>query len=525
MGQTASKGLSKAAEKVSKRAMDQRPPIPSRGQAPPPPPPPHLSSTLSSSSSSDGGDGPTASNPAMFLRGEGIAKQDVRDVGQEMYLQHVQQQRQNQNKNKNQQHHQQQRPTETDDEKDNLSKKSQGSLEDTNQNQNNDENFTNNTSFLSVDQQYQSNEMPADLLKFIQDVGPAKKSVDKDLTAPRLLQDEHKDELAKGESSRKASRRRRVQMPLVSGLVGTDAAATVAGAAATDNKNKNNESSAALVTEKNTNFAGFPLDDEDMDMDTAATSTEMAIDDKDKDLMLNLDLVELYKFLMTNPRKDHHHQTIGDHNSATNDDGYGDDKTKGTGGTIDSTITAAVNEYYDKIVSDWSGKVPDESEQRRQKDLLLKTMDVLEVPTLRIDSDHNILGLYGKDVPGPEVRSVSPVPETKAVLVLRDLSERKERDSSNIVISEQQVGAIGGGVDNNGKNDKKTNKTTAGINNSDSDEDTVSSSTTTSTTTSSSISGNKDRDDAVRNLAERRKERKARTAAAAAAAAEEAKQQ
>ena len=169
-----------------------------------------------------------------------------------------------------------------------------------------------------------------------------------------------------------------------------------------------------------------------------------------------------------------------------------------------------MNEYYDKIVSDWSGKVPDESEQRRQKDLLLKTMDVLEVPTLRIDSDHNILGLYAKDVPGPEVRSVSSIPETKAVLVLRDLSERKERDSSNVV-SEHLIGSSGGDADTNDKNDNKMNQNTVGIS-SDSDGVTVSNVTSTSST------GNTDRDDAVRNLTERRKERKARAAAAAAAA-------
>ena len=91
MGQSASKTLSKAAEKVAKKAMDQRPPIPKRDptitSTPPPPQPPSSPQ-------------PSAANPANFLRGSGIATQDVRDVGQEMYLQHVQ--------NMSKQHHQQQ---------------------------------------------------------------------------------------------------------------------------------------------------------------------------------------------------------------------------------------------------------------------------------------------------------------------------------------------------------------------------------------------------------------------------------
>ena len=100
----------------------------------------------------------TPSNPGMFMRGEG--KQDARDVGQEDFLQ---------------------RMHNIDD-----TEKSKG-----------------------------SREMPDDLLKFINDVGPATKMVDEDFTSPRLLKD-GQNELKKQEATRKSNRERLI-MPLMKG--------------------------------------------------------------------------------------------------------------------------------------------------------------------------------------------------------------------------------------------------------------------------------------------------------------------
>lgn len=59
-------------------------------------------------------------------------------------------------------------------------------------------------------------DMPEELLRFLQDVGPTKKSVDKEFTTPRLLEDSNGDELIKVESVRKVTRER-LQMPLMEG--------------------------------------------------------------------------------------------------------------------------------------------------------------------------------------------------------------------------------------------------------------------------------------------------------------------
>lgn len=125
---------------------------PSKADAERPPVPPPASTTPSASE---------PANPGSFLRGEGLAKEDIRDIGQELFLR---------NKHK-------------------------------------------------VDDKVKGpQEMPADLLKFIQDVGPAKQSVDKQFTAPRLLEKENIEELEKKESSRQMIRQRK-RMPLVSCII------------------------------------------------------------------------------------------------------------------------------------------------------------------------------------------------------------------------------------------------------------------------------------------------------------------
>jgi hypothetical protein len=341
--------------------------------------PPPSSATPSRSNEDVGGGDPTASNPANFLRGEGIARQDVRDVGQEMYLEYVQQQQRRQPPQQQQQQQQ--------DGSDGNVMEAAAAVASNDANNNRG-----------------SNEMPADLLKFIQDVGPAMKSVDKEMTAPRLLQDEHKDELMKGESSRKASRRRRVQMPLVSGLIAGISSTTDKNDTSTniDDDNGSN-AAAALLTEKNTNFAGF-VDE----MSTVSPSTASLVEDEE--FKLKLDLLDMYTLLQQDS---------------------------------DATSKAAkerVDEYYSMILADWSGKRPSEAEQQEQKELLLKMVEMLELPTLRIDTDHNILGLYRWQVPGPEVRSVSPIPENKAVLVLRDLYMKGGTSTSSITDGGNMIG-------------------------------------------------------------------------------------
>lgn len=86
------------------------------------------------------------------MRGDGVASQDIRDVGQEMYLRD----------------------------------KQKGAPQ----------------------------EMPEDLLKFITDVGPARQVVDKDTTSKRLLEEQNVGELEKIESER-AAPRKRIDMPLM----------------------------------------------------------------------------------------------------------------------------------------------------------------------------------------------------------------------------------------------------------------------------------------------------------------------
>ena len=41
------------------------------------------------------------------------------------------------------------------------------------------------------------------------------------------------------------------------------------------------------------------------------------------------------------------------------------------------------------------------------------------------DTDANIIGTYQKKVPGPEVKGVQRVPETKIKLVLKDIAEQQ----------------------------------------------------------------------------------------------------
>lgn len=148
MGQSASIA-GQTAEKVAKRTLDSA----SKARSSLPTVPPIVPKDVSSNTQ--------ANNPAMFLRGTGIAKEDIRDVGQELYLQ-------TRHKLNNEQ-------------------RAKGPAD-----------------------------MPQDLLKFIQDVGPTRKSVDKEFTTPRLLEAANIKELQKVESVRKTTRER-LRMPLIEG--------------------------------------------------------------------------------------------------------------------------------------------------------------------------------------------------------------------------------------------------------------------------------------------------------------------
>jgi hypothetical protein len=143
MGQAASKRLAKTAEAVVKKVAETKPPPASSSVAP-------RAATNSATKTQ------SAANPGSFLRGEGLGQQDIRDIGQELFLQ-------------------------------NLHK---------------------------VDAKDGPPEMPADLLKFIQDVGPVKQTVDNEFTASRLLEKENEGELIKPESTRRQVRER-TRMPLM----------------------------------------------------------------------------------------------------------------------------------------------------------------------------------------------------------------------------------------------------------------------------------------------------------------------
>jgi len=314
MGQGASKGLSKVAEKAAKQAPShlKRPPIPSR-----------MSQTPE----------PSAENPASFLRGVGIGSQDIRDTGQEIYLQHAQQQRQQRHQGKQklqQQQQQQQSPT-----------------------------TASSTPVTNTTTSPANTEMPADLLKFIQDVGPAKQTVDREFTTTRLLKEENSDELKKVESARTA-KRERVRMPLMQG----------------------NDS---FTTEKNTNFSVGPV----------GGISSLSTDEHD----FGLSNLQLYDFLVQKDVVvDDFHKKI-----------LSDDEERGQPNSPSSSLSKAE-------------KLKAEKSKAKELALLSQTLDVLEVPTLRMNADGDILGLYAKDVPGPEMTSITTIPENKIIMVLKDLS-------------------------------------------------------------------------------------------------------
>jgi hypothetical protein len=277
-------------------------------------------------------------NPGNFLRGDGIAKEDVRDVGQEMYLQHVQ-------KMSRQQQQQQQQEGNEESKRDGHQEDSSSTLS------------PQQTSPSTSHQNGASPEMPADLLKFIQDVGPADKQVDRDFTAPRLLEPENLGELEKTQGKRTTRQRRR--MP----LMGQDE---------------------RFTTEKNTYFS-YSEEESALGARSVVPSKEFGLS--------NLELYDLLR-----PREEQNDTTVD--------------------GIVDAFCNSKMTEIKQQ------GWTDEETEQH--KEWLRRTMESIEIPTLRMDSEGNMLGLYSKDVPGPEVKSVSVIPESKVMLVLKDLAQSKD---------------------------------------------------------------------------------------------------
>lgn len=284
MGQSASKVVGKTAEKLSKKVAESSSTAATKARPPPPNPPPVVPKDVSSNTQ--------ANNPALFLRGTGVAQEDIRDKGQELYLQ-------TRHKIDNEQ-------------------KAKGPVD-----------------------------MPEDLLKFIQDVGPAKQSVDKAFTAPRLLEDENQDELKRVESVRKVSRER-LKMPLMEG---------------DDN----------FTTTRNTNF-----------------SRRVTQEERD----FGISNVQMYTLLANR------------------------DKIKKEG----------LDEIYDTFLPKEEAGLWSEEEKAQHRKMLMDTLNCIEIPTLRTDSDGNFLGLYARDVPGEEVMAIKPIPETKVKLVLKHLAEMEEQN-------------------------------------------------------------------------------------------------
>ena len=342
MGQSASKAVKPAidaaksvASASARHQQRQRPPIG-------PPPPASASGGQSTTTTPDdpasleempevtpGGKKLTDVNPGSFLRGDGLATQDVRDVVQEMYLK--------------------EKHKLGGDDNDEIS--SDG----------------NNVQEQAQTQAKNVHEMPDDLLKFIQDVGPAKQVVDREQTSPRLLEEENVEELQKLESQRKQSRRGTTRMP----LMGEDTEYT---------------------TTRSTNFA---------------KSAPEVVSDEQQRVKDSFGITNVQMFDLLNS-----YGRSGKHGRSSND--------------ADTNLDVSVDNFYKKLTteaaaaqegsSDWS-----DEEINQQKRWLQQCLQYLEVPVLRQDPDGNFIGLYSENVPGGEVKTLQPVSPTKVKLVLDDI--------------------------------------------------------------------------------------------------------
>lgn len=278
MGQSASKGLSKVARHVP--ADLKRPPIPRRSVSP-----------IENEASS-------AANIGDFLRGKGVGSNDARDMGQEMYLQYAQKQKQQ------------------------LSR-SGDSADDV----------------TDISSKMETN---PSLLKFIQDIGPAKQTIDKEFTSSRLLERKNQGELEKLEIKR-TTRRERLRMPLM--------------------KDSN------FTLERNTNFT----------METTAPLLKSASDND-----FGITSIELYDLLRQKE-------------SALGND---DDTVAAFYDKLMST-----KEECQEPDSLSSSKTLSKVKTKRIQ-MLVSAIRVLNIPALRMDVDNNILGIYPCEVAGPETDAI-----------------------------------------------------------------------------------------------------------------------
>lgn len=210
--------------------------------------------------------------------------------------------------------------------------------------------------------------MPPDLLKFLQDAGPAKQDVDREFTAPRLLEKENEKQLHVAESGRTAQRMR-IQMP----LMGSDQSYT---------------------TTKNTNFS----------RQSHPTSGGAVVKQE-----FGMSYLELFQFL-------HKVQSSKDQSGSP----YGNNKTADTDFTTPETV------YTSWLSSQEDPSLYTDKERERYISLMKQTLEFVEIPVLRRDADGNVLGLYSKDVPGPEVVAVQPIPENKIKWVLQDINDMEQ---------------------------------------------------------------------------------------------------
>jgi hypothetical protein len=187
-------------------------------------------------------------------------------------------------------------------------------------------------------------DLSPELLKFISDVGPAKKEIDQEFTSPNVMKDA--EELSKMKKAQSRDRKRQRQtMPLMTG---------------DDN----------FTTVRNTNFS-HGKEEEKKDFGTS-----------------NL---QFYSLLTR----------------------------KEAGDNIDELVES----FWKATTSEDDGWT--EEEKELCKHLLKSSIESIELPVFLKDSDANFIGTYKNKVPGPEVKGIQAVPETKIKLVLKDVAEEQ----------------------------------------------------------------------------------------------------
>ncbi|KAL3924524.1 MAG: hypothetical protein SGILL_000988, partial [Bacillariaceae sp.] len=142
-----------------------------------------------------------------------------------------------------------------------------------------------------------------------------------------------------------------------------------------------------FTTEKNTYFSYS----EDGKNTMAGAKTQLPVKE------FSLDNMELYELLLPTQTE------------APSDDG-----------------TETIHEFCKSRMMNIEQQAWTDEEIELHKEWLKRVLQSIEIPNLRMDSDGNMLGLYRNEVPGPEVKSLGIIPETKVMLVLKDLAQSKD---------------------------------------------------------------------------------------------------